>query len=98
MAAYKALFEAIDHFEENVSQRLNVPTVIFIDERDEFISFQKLQDLIDQKKLSRWSVNKVKKDGDVNGSMAYHLLIDETSTGSNMWRQVRNVMRKHLSY
>ncbi|MFH1080856.1 MAG: alpha/beta hydrolase [Pseudomonadota bacterium] len=96
MAAYKALFEAIDHFEGHISDKLNVPTVIFIDEKDEFISYRKLQDVIDQKKLDRWSIHKVQKDEDVDKGMAHHLVIDKPSTGSNMWGQVRSVMRKHL--
>jgi esterase/lipase len=96
MAAYKAIFAAIDHFEGYISDKLNIPTVIFIDERDEIISYRKLQDMIDQKKLDRWSIHKVQKDGDVDKSMAYHLVIDEPSTGRNMWGQVRIIMRKHL--
>jgi esterase/lipase len=96
MAAYKAIFAAIDHFEGYISDKLNVPTVIFIDERDEFISYRKLQDMIDQKKLDNWSIHKVQKDGDVDKGMAHHLVIDEPSTGGNMWGQVQHAMRKHL--
>ena len=96
MAAYKAVFAAIDHFEGHISVKLNVPTVIFIDEKDELTSYRKLQDMIDQKKLDRWSIHKVQKDGDVDKGMTYHLVIDKPSTGRNMWGQVRSVMRKHL--
>jgi len=96
MAAYKAVFAAIDHFEGHISDKLNVPTVIFIDEKDELTSYRKLQDMIDQKKLDRWSIHKVQKDGDVDKGMTYHLMIDKPSTGRNMWGQVRSVMRKHL--
>jgi hypothetical protein len=96
MAAYKAIFEAIDHFEGHISDKLNIPTVIFIDEKDELISYRKLQDMIDQKKLDRWSIHKVWKDQDVDKVMAYHLVIDKPSTGGNMWGQVQRAMRKHL--
>jgi esterase/lipase len=96
MAAYKAIFAAVDHFEGHISDKLNVPTVIFVDEKDEFISHRKLQDMIDQKKLDRWSIHKVQKDSDVDKNIAYHLVIDKSSTGSKMWGQVRSVMRKHL--
>jgi alpha-beta hydrolase superfamily lysophospholipase len=40
MAAYKASFEAIEHFEKNINDTLNQPTIIFIDEKDEFILVQ----------------------------------------------------------
>ena len=35
MAAYKALFEAVNHFENNINRQLNRPTLLFIDEKDE---------------------------------------------------------------
>jgi esterase/lipase len=96
MAAYKAIFAAIDHFEGHISDKLNVPTIIFIDEKDELVSYQKLQDMIDHKKLDRWSLHKVQKDDDVDKDMAYHLVIDEMSAGRKMWGQVRSVIRTHL--
>ena len=96
MAAYKTIFTAIDHFERHISDKLNVPTVVFMDEKDELISYRNLQDMIDQKKLDRWSIHKVQKDGDMDKSIAHHLIIDKASTGSEMWGQIRSVMRKHL--
>jgi len=96
MAAYKAIFEGIDHFEGRISDKLNIPTVIFIDEKDELISYRKLQDMIDQKKLDRWFIHKVRKDDDVDKGMAYHLVIDKPSTGSNMWGQIRSDIIRHL--
>jgi len=33
MAAYKALFEAVDNFNKNANDKLNKPTLIFIDEK-----------------------------------------------------------------
>ena len=51
MAAYKALFEAIQHFESNMNDKLNTPTIIFIDEKDEFISCSILKEMIVRKNL-----------------------------------------------
>jgi len=33
MAAYKAVFEACDYFNKNANDKLNKPTLIFIDEK-----------------------------------------------------------------
>ena len=96
MAAYKALFDAITHFERNISERLNVPTVIFIDMKDEFISYEKLKDMIDQKKLNRWEIHDVQKDDDVVKNTTHHLIIDEDSTGMNLWEQIQSVILNHL--
>ena len=96
MAAYKALFDAITHFERNISERLNVPTVIFIDMKDEFISYQKLKDMIDQNKLNRWEIHNVQKDDNVVKNTTHHLIIDEDSTSKNLWGQIQSVTLKHL--
>ena len=96
MAAYKALFDAIAHFERNISERLNIPTIIFIDMKDEFISYQKLNDMIDQKKLTQWEIHDVQKDADVVKNTTHHLIIDEDSTGRNLWGQIQGVILKHL--
>ena len=46
VAAYNALFEVFDHFEENAGTKLNIPTLLFIDEEDEFIPLHGLKDLV----------------------------------------------------
>ena len=39
IAAYNALFEMYAHLENNLDSKINIPTVVFIDEQDELISF-----------------------------------------------------------
>ena len=34
IAAYNALFDGLDHFNQNAGQKLNVPTLVFIDKED----------------------------------------------------------------
>lgn len=97
MAAYKALFEAITNFEKNISDRLNVPTVVFIDAQDEFVSCFRLKDMIAQKKLDRWKVLSIQKDDRVDNRTAHHLIIDESSTGRDTWKHIVNVMKQHVS-
>lgn len=97
MAAYKALFEAVTNFEKSISDRLNVPTIVFIDEKDELVSCSRLKEMIAQKKLDRWKVHSIQKDDHVDNRTAHHLVIDEDSTGRNTWKHIVNVMKQQVS-
>jgi alpha-beta hydrolase superfamily lysophospholipase len=96
MSAYKALFEAIEHFENNVNDKLNKPTIIFIDEKDEFITCSKLRAMIVRKNLYRWHINIVKKDNNVEEKISHHLIIDKASVGENMWTKIKDALKKHM--
>lgn len=97
MAAYKALFEAIEHFEKNANDRLNKPTLIFIDERDEFVSCSRLKEMIAQRNLDHWQIHIVQRDNDVGEKISHHLIIDRDSVGQQMWKQIKDAIRRHLS-
>lgn len=96
MAAYKALFEAIAYFGQNISGRLNKPTVLFIDEKDEFISRSKLTEMIAQNKLDQWQIHVIEKDPDLQEICSYHLIIDQASMGNNAWRRIKGVLAEHV--
>ncbi len=97
MAAYKALFEAVELFEKNVNDKLNKPTLIFIDEKDEFVSCSKLNEMITQRSLNNWQINIVRKDNDIGEKKSHHLIIDKDSVGKQMWKQINDAMKTHLS-
>jgi len=97
MAAYKALFEAVDHFNKNANNKLNKPTLIFIDEKDEFVPFAKLNEIITQKKLDRWQVHVVHKDSHIGENISCHLIIDKDSVGQQMWNQMKETLKKHFN-
>jgi len=96
MAAYKALFEAVDHFNKNVNDKLNKPVLIFIDEKDEFVPFPKLNDMITKMNLGHWRIYPVRKDNDVGADVSHHLMIDLESVGGEMWKQIKEAVRKHF--
>jgi esterase/lipase len=96
MAAYKALFEAADYFKNNVNDKLNIPTLIFIDEKDEFVSYSKLNEMIIQYNLNRWQIRTVHKDNNFGEKVSHHLMIDRDSVGTKMWNQIRDSLKKHL--
>ena len=97
MAAYKALFEAVDQFKNNLTDKLNKPTLIFIDEKDEFVSSSKLNEMITRFNLDHWQIHIVRKDNNVGEKISYHLIIDRDSVGKQMWKQIKDSVKKHLS-
>ena len=97
MAAYKALFEAVDHFNKNADDKLNKPTLIFIDEKDEFVPFVKLNEFITQRKLDRWQVHVVRKNNHLGENVSCHLIIDKDSVGQQMWKQMKEAIKKHFN-
>ena len=97
MAAYKSLFEAVDHFNKNANDKLNIQTLIFIDEKDEFVPFMKLNEIITLRKLDRWRVHVVRKDSHIGENVSYHLIIDKDSVGPHMWKQIQETIKKHFN-
>jgi len=97
MAAYKALFEAVQTFNNNANERLNKPTIIFIDEQDEFVSSSKLNEMITQWNLNHWQIQIVQKDNNIGEKVSHHLMIDRNSVGKKMWKQMKKAIKRHLN-
>ncbi|MDA8126177.1 MAG: alpha/beta fold hydrolase [Deltaproteobacteria bacterium] len=96
MSGYKALFAALERFEKNLNARLNLPTVVFLDPEDEFISYEDTQALIEEKQLDRWTLRAVQKTLPVAVSHAHHLLIDEAVLGKAAWTPMGEALVRHL--
>lgn len=97
MAAYKSLFEAVDYFNSNDNEKLNKPTIIFIDEKDEFVPFLKIKEIITRKKLDQWQICVVRKDNHISENVSHHLIIDQESIGPQMWQQMKDTIRMHVN-
>ncbi len=96
IGAYNALYEAIDHFEDNLSDRINIPTILFIDKSDELVSYTGILELINTQKLTHWQVESIKKGEDARADYN-HLIVDEPSVGSRQWEHMLSKMIMHLS-
>ena len=96
IAAYNALFEGLDRFNQNADQKLNVPTLVFIDRQDEFIPLQKLQDLVEKQGWNQWQFYMVEKDKSVREETFYHHIIDASSTGESVWQDMMKAALHHL--
>lgn len=96
IAAYNALFDCLNQFYKNADQKLNVPTLIFIDEQDEFIPLKKLKKLVKEKKWHRWRFYLVEKDETAQDGSFYHHIIDASSTGASVWKDMMQAAVSHL--
>jgi alpha-beta hydrolase superfamily lysophospholipase len=97
MAAYRAVFEAVADFEKCGGPRLNIPTAVFVDEKDEFISPAEVAQSVARLGLDRWRIHWVQKGPDGRESLSHHVLIDETSVGRNTWRSIGTIMRQQVT-
>jgi esterase/lipase len=96
MAAYNALFEAIEHFNKNMARKLNVPTILFIDKQDELVSYRRLKRIIKNGRLYQWKLHPVKKHTTGAKEKMHHLIIDEFSIGKDAWNEMRALIINHL--
>ena len=96
VAAYNALFEALYHFEENAGSKLNVPTLVFIDEQDEFIPLRGLKNLVEERKLDQWEFYIVQKEKEMQTGTFHHHILDASSTGETVWRDMMTATTRHL--
>ena len=97
ISAYNALFDGLDQFNQNAGQKLNVPTLVFIDKQDEFIPLGKLEKLVTEKKWTQWQFFVVEKDQSAADDHFYHHIIDASSTGNTVWREMMAAAVAHLN-
>jgi esterase/lipase len=96
IAAYNALFDGIDRFNKNADQKLNVPTLIFIDRQDEFIPLPKLKELVKKQGWNQWQFYIVQKDKSARDETFYHHIIDASATGETVWQDMMKAALNHL--
>lgn len=96
IAAYNALFEALYHFEENAGPKLNLPTLVFIDEQDEFIPLWGLKNLVEEHNLDKWKFYPVQKEEELGAGTFHHHIFDASSTGEGVWRDMMATTTGHL--
>ena len=96
MAGYNALFESLNSFARNAGPGANVPTLVFIDKKDEIVSYRRLQQMVQDKNLDQWQFYIVQKEGTAEPAKIHHLIIDVPSTGENVWRKMMEAMVIHL--
>lgn len=85
VAAYKGLFDIVDHLKAKSLSSLNINTTIFIDPKDELVSYSGIKDLIKDQKLNNWKVIAVSNNKATIDTPYHHLIIDPESLGKEQW-------------
>jgi esterase/lipase len=96
VAAYRVLFDAIEHFHQNMTSKLNIPTLVIIDPRDELVSYERLKQIIKSKGLDQWELHLLKKSEKDAKKKPRHLIIDESMVGKDSWNEMKYLIIRHL--
>ena len=96
MAGYNALFDSLKNFAGHAGSNLNVPTLVFIDQKDEIVSYRRLKQMVQDENLDQWQIYIVHKESTGEPVKIHHLIIDAPSTGENVWKDMMQTMVAHL--
>jgi esterase/lipase len=97
LSMYKILFTEEKKILKAKFHKLNIPTIIFIDPKDELISYKKLKRYLRRFSLSNYQI--VVLDGDLksrNGKY-HHLIISPETMGKKNWELVTEKMKEFFS-
>ena len=78
-AGYAALYTGVAALQEADLQRLNVPTLVFLDRMDEAISCAGVESMAER--IPKWNVHTLRKSDGKNGRVYHHLVIGEEAVG-----------------
>lgn len=96
LAAYNALFESLAVIENADFRRAQVPTLVFLDKRDEMVSASGIEDLIQKRNLREWRTSYIYNTKSLLESSFHHLMIDELSMGKENWKLMKEQILEHL--
>lgn len=95
IAAYSALYTAIANLAKHMTNKLNVPTLVFVDQQDELVSYKGIKRMVEQENLTQWSLCSIQKESSA-GKQYHHLIIDDSAVGYTVWKKMTGMMMKHL--
>lgn len=95
VAAYNALFHAIDSFSNGMTQQLNFPTTVLIDKDDEMVSYEGICEIANS--LSNWNIISINNKNSTMEKSFHHLTITQESVGKSDWNsKILPVFDKHF--
>jgi esterase/lipase len=96
MASYNALFKIRKELFKAKLKNSNIPTLVFLDKKDELISFESTKDLIIKHNLKNWKIQPVSNSESQLYRKKHHLIIDEKATGSKQWQKIKTALISFL--
>jgi esterase/lipase len=96
VAAYHALFETIENLRQNMIPKLNIPTIMIIDPKDEFVPYAGLERIMKSRGFNQWELHLLKKIEKDAKKKLHHLIIDESTVGRNSWNKMKHLIIRHL--
>lgn len=98
IAAYRALFTLENELIENKNNiRVNIPTLIYINDDDQLISIHGLRKFIALKEWTRSSLRPITDQKPSDNLTFSHRIIDEYSLGEVAWKRITNEISAFLS-
>lgn len=98
MAAYMALFDSLRHVDAAAAANINIPTLVLLDPADELVSENGLKSFIAAKKLDAWKMGRLSTKGSTLTEGDYHhFIVAEPSVGPVVWKQMEELIAKHLA-
>jgi pimeloyl-ACP methyl ester carboxylesterase len=100
VAAYKALFEMETNFYDRLftlGPRLNRPTLLMINPRDELLSPKRIARQIKSAELSQWQMHFIHPKGPQTTKTLHHLIIDPATVDPAVWHQATQKIRAFLA-
>jgi esterase/lipase len=93
VSANKALFELEDALYKSSFINCNIPTLIFMNPRDELISISKIRSHIEKFNLTNWDIITVSiKGGEIRPKLN-HLIIDDKCVSPETWDMIQEEIR-----
>lgn len=96
LIAYRVLFGEERKLQKAEGNKLNIPTMVLIDPKDELISHKKLLQLIRRLGLIKYRVVGLDKKLKGRKVRYHHLIIDEQTMGKEAWAMATAEMRAFL--
>jgi esterase/lipase len=83
--AYRAFFDTKDQLQSVDNQLADIPTIIYIDKKDELVSYKKVSRFVQRNKLVNWSINILDSK---ESKCIHHMIADPFYTGKVNWANI----------
>ena len=96
IGAYRALFYSLDSIYKNKFRYTNIPTLIFINHKDELVNLRRIRYVIEDYKLTNWQLIPVSTEKASLREQYNHIIIEEAALGPKEWARIKGKISKFL--